>query len=562
VGRCHWGIASRNADARESASKCARWHIRVAVALAKLAAYGHVEAPARLVDVDPVLADRGRSATFSSAPSSERHYPFKGYSVKHARYAGRLLAVLCCAFPAIAAEPPNDANLARWQREDIEVFRNSFMSLDRSFTTEARKTADARLTALVNARESLPPVTFAVELCRIAALADNGHTQCMSPRVGRIVCERFADLVTQEAAWCKLREPDFTIPEFVSLPIGFYPFSEEFHVTRVSAEHEDLLGARLLTVDGRAVADMRAELRTFSGGTPAYRDIDAARVLASPTEMQAVGLAQQSGAITYEFALHNGQRVKRKLSVPQQTDSEIQWRRLPPADKAPWTLREPEKPFRFRDAPEAGAVVIQLRQVLDNGDDKIGDFLVDAEHRRQQLSRDNVILDMRENGGGNLLLIREFMSDWPRHVPGRFYVLTSRETFSAAIASIGYLKQAGKERVVIVGEPIGDRLMFFSDGLPVQLPHSGLFFLPAVLRMDYADGCRKYDDCFEAVAQPGGPAAPTLLKLPPNTQRLPIAVKTLDPDVIAPWTIQSWIEGLDPAMEAVVALRKDGRGKE
>jgi hypothetical protein len=38
--------------------------------------------------------------------------------------------------------------------------------------------------------------------------------------------------------------------------------------------------------------------------------------------------------------------------------------------------------------------------------------------------------------------------------------------------------QAGTSRVSIIGEPVGDRLMFFSDGLPIQLPHSGRFFPP------------------------------------------------------------------------------------
>src|SRR5690606_9211925 len=174
--------------------------------------------------------------------------------------------------------------------------------------------------------------------------------------------------------------------------------------------------------------------------------------------------------------------------------------------------------------------------------------------KRETLGRKNIVLDMRANGGGNLLLAREFMIEWPKHVPGRFYVLTSRDTFSAAIASIAYLKQAGGDRVVIVGEPIGDRLMFFSDGLPVQLPHSGLFFLPAVTRMDYANGCREYTDCFEGIVEAGKPAGTSLLKLPPDVKKLPLAVGSLEPDVHASWTIDSWIDGTDPAMEAVKAV--------
>jgi hypothetical protein len=227
------------------------------------------------------------------------------------------------------------------------------------------------------------------------------------------------------------------------------------------------------------------------------------------------------------------------------------WRTLPSPEQAPWSLQEPEKAFRHRDAPQVDGLVVQLRQILDTEDQSIAAFLESAEKQRQALGRKNIVLDMRANGGGNLLVARDFMIEWPKRVPGRFYVLTSRKTFSAAIASIAYLKQAGGDRVVIVGEPIGDRLMFFSDGLPVQLPHSGLFFLPAVIRMDYANGCREYTDCFEGIVEAGKPAAKSLLVLPPDLKRLPIAVGSLEPDVYAPWTIESWINGTDPAMAAV-----------
>lgn len=221
----------------------------------------------------------------------------------------------------------------------------------------------------------------------------------------------------------------------------------------------------------------------------------------------------------------------------------------------PWSLQEPGKPFRFRDEPAIDSLVVQLRQVMDTQEETIEAFLERMETQRAALGRNNIVLDMRQNGGGNLLLARDFMTQWPTRVPGKFYVLTGRQTFSAAITSIAYLKQAAADRVVIIGEPVGDRLMFFSDGLPVQLPHSGLFFLPAVVRMDYENGCRDYTDCFAGIVEAGRPTAVSLLVLPPELKRLPIAVKTLEPDVPAPWTVTSWIEGTDPAMDAIYKLQ-------
>lgn len=137
----------------------------------------------------------------------------------------------------------------------------------------------------------------------------------------------------------------------------------------------------------------------------------------------------------------------------------------------------------------------------------------------------------------------------PAH--GRFFVLTSRITFSAAIATIAYLKQSGKDRVVLIGEAPGDRLMFFAEGRPMQLPHSGLFFRPSTARMDYQTGCRSYDDCFIAIAQPGAPTAHLAVAPAGEIDRMPIAIRSLNPDVPAPWTARSWLTGVDPAMDVV-----------
>ena len=41
---------------------------------------------------------------------------------------------------------------------------------------------------------------------------------------------------------------------------------------------------------------------------------------------------------------------------------------------------------------------------------------------------------------------------------------------------------------------------------------------------------------------------------PAPLERIPISVPTLEPDVLAPWTIDSWLAGKDPMMDAVTAL--------
>ena len=87
--------------------------------------------------------------------------------------------------------------------------------------------------------------------------------------------------------------------------------------------------------------------------------------------------------------------------------------------------------------------------------------------------------------------------------------------------------------MAVVGEPVGDRLEFFAEGRPVRLKHSGEVLLPATVRHDYADGCRRFSDCHGPVVS------------------RPIRVATLAPDVAAAWTFEAYRAGIDPAMQAV-----------
>ncbi|MGH7339976.1 MAG: hypothetical protein ACREKH_05745, partial [Candidatus Rokuibacteriota bacterium] len=307
-------------------------------------------------------------------------------------------------------------------------------------------------------------------------------------------------------------------------------------------------------------AKLREVARALMGGLPAWRDRTAPYLLESPEQLHALGVLAERDAATYRFEGVNGAIIARRLVpepaggperargnadrwlYPQPMESEAgRWRALIPAEAAPWPFQEPDGAFRWRDAPDLDALVIELRQSVDRGGQSIGAFLGDMRRRIREGHPRHLVLDMRMNGGGDLTRTREFMQDLPGLIPGRIFALTSPWTFSAAISSVGYLEQAAPDRVVIVGEPVGDRLQFWAEGEVVELPHCHAVILYATERHDYLTGCRPFNDCHAHV------------------QLHPIAVPTLEPDITAPWTIDAYRAGRDPAMEAVAAALRDGR---
>jgi hypothetical protein len=435
---------------------------------------------------------------------------------------------LLLAEPALA-HPPHDSKATasstpEGRRADLARFRSEFLAKDRSYPPEARAEAERRLATLEREAARVSAAYFELELARIVALADNAHTVAFpGPRSRR----------------------------YDRVEIRLVPFGEEFHVVRARAADADLLGARLVAVDDRPVAGLRAAARALAGGTSAWRDRHAAYFLESPEQMHALGAIGRPDSVTYRFALADGREIVRHLIAapangerPRANTSRWLYPAAHPAEQggwttllapgsAPWALQDPDQPFRWRDAPELGAMVIELRQNHGSDGHPIKPFLEDMTRTLREKRPRHVVLDMRMNGGGDLNTTRDFMRSLPELVPGRVFVLTSPWTFSAAISSVGYLEQAAPERVTLVGEAVGDRLRMWSEGEIVELPHSGVMILNATERHDYLTGCKGFKDCHGSVV------------------RHPIVVPDLEPDLAAPWTLEAYRAGRDPAMEAV-----------
>ena len=447
-----------------------------------------------------------------------------------------LTALVTLALSACAGSPPAEAPvqpqlstaeaavLTDGQLQNIAAFRTGFFERDKSYSNAARAQATDRLAKLEQQAGKVSQAAFELELARIVALSDNGHTHY---NLGSIMQGRYR------------------------APIRLAVFGEDFYVVRATAPNQDLLGAKLVAVDGHQIAELREAGRSLWGGTAAWRDRAAYNLLESPELLNALGLARTTDRAEYVFATATGP-VKRTLvgdppsearpfSGPPQTISPTPiplegatWRTALDPAKAPWSLQDWGKAFRWRSAPEINGIVLDMR-TTNNADMKIADALKMFSDAIDAQKPTNIVLDMRLNSGGNLLTARQFARTLPERVPGRVFVLTGPGTFSAAISTTGYLKQAAPDRVFITGEPVGDRMMFWAESPPFKLPVGLGSVSMATERHDYADGCRAYSDCHR------------------NVKLVPIALPTLAPDIAAPWTIDAYLAGRDPAMEAVVA---------
>ena len=428
-----------------------------------------------------------------------------------------------------AAPKPNFPTVASTldaQRQDIRYFRE-LLAMDRSFAPASRTEANRRIDALEASGTVLDRPHFRVQLMQIDALADNGHSR-----------------VENEPGAAPLE-----------LPVRVVAFSDGLYVMRATESNADLLGGRVTAVDGQSVDAVMSKLEQLRGGTATWRRLHASQYLTQQDMLYGIDVAADmqhsdwsvdtpAGAITKRLEAYVAPAgkptvpVERWLSSEPLTRMPATWRTLEPDHPLPISWTDFDQPFRSVRLAGTCTDLLQLKSNVDEGGHSIKDFLSSAEEQLRREQPCNVIFDLRYDGGGDYLNTHRFAQELPTLIPaaGRVIVLTGPATFSAGISTAVFVKHAGAERVAIVGESVGDRLQFYSEGGQACLPHYPLCVVYQTGKHDYQHPCDDWTVCFWL------------------NYFFDLRVKALDPDYVVPLSFKDWRAGVDAALDRAMSL--------
>lgn len=418
------------------------------------------------------------------------------------------------------------SNALEAQRQDVDYFAR-LIALDRAFAPGARHEAEARLAALRQLSQPLDAPHLRVALMQIDALADNGHS-----RMG------FGDGIPKD------------------LPVRVAPFADGLYVMRAKDADADLLGGRIVAVDGMDIDHVLQRLETLRGGPPQWRRLNAANTIVIQDLLYGAGVAPDMNASTWTVETPAGAQVTRRLEPYTPASSEPSvfvkrwfssepfdglqagWRSYAAERTLPLTLTDFDTTFRSVRLPGSCTMLIQLKSNDDTEKQNLKAFLGQTESDLRARPPCNLILDLRFNDGGNYTKTYRFAKKLPGFVDpaGRIFVLTSPITFSAGITTTAFVKQAGGDRVTILGEPVGDRLHFYSEGGRGSLPNLKAYVAYETGKHDYQNPCTDLNDCFWL------------------NYIFAVRVKSLDPDETIPWTIQDWNLGRDRTFDRALEL--------
>jgi len=412
-----------------------------------------------------------------------------------------------------AASYPRPANDLEARRQDLAYFRE-LVALDRSFDPAARALAERHIARLEASGVAVDPAHFRVALMEILALADNGHT--------------------------RLDIRDDAHPK--RLPVRVGVFADGLYVMGATDATVELLGSRIVAIDRKPIEVVMKRLAALRGGTAAWRRLNAARYLTDPEILFGADISTDAERSVWTVATSADKTESvtvRATDLDDPVDGmSDRWIAMHPDKPLPPSLRDFGTPFRRIRLGKSCAMLIQLKANHDVGAQHIKDFVTATEADMRAHKPCAAIVDLRFDDGGNYQNTAAFAKDLPdlTQPGGPIYVLTGPATFSAGITTVAFIKQAGGDRVTILGEPVGDRLQFFSEGNRGCLPNRPLCVSYQRGKHDYAHPCTDWDVCF------------WLNKL------YPVRVNSLEPQERLTLSFPQWRQGRDPPFERAVEL--------
>lgn len=387
----------------------------------------------------------------ADAPPGEKGVPWTGI----ARAVAAALILFVFGGAAASAEEPVRIDLtpAQWQ-EDIRVFGQEMARRHRSafhLTTQPR--FEREVADLIARAPKLEDYEVVQGLNALTASVGDGHT-----------------FLAVSSTYHRY-------------PIGLFWFGDELRVIRASEQYRNLLGARIISVEGRPIADVQRALQRYipQGENQWYVLEHSGEVLVTPESMAALGITPRLGPARIAFESAEGWRFTTQLPALA-PGAQITWAQ---ADQISPYLRRRDDGLWFTYLPETRTVYADFRSYrqLEQNAKTLWAF-IDAN------DVDRLIIDLRHNPGGNysegrrLLLypaiFKPRLNRW-----GHLYVLTGRATFSAAMTNATDFHR--ETEAILVGAPTSGRPNGFQENGWFYLPNSHIGVSAAQLHYRFGD---------------------------------------------------------------------------
>lgn len=305
--------------------------------------------------------------------------------------------------------------------------------------------------------------------------------QKLKGQVGQLSNEKIAielgkTLATQQDGHTELDLMQ-TAVGFNRLPLNFYFFEDDLYIINAAAKFQHLLGQQILSIDGMPVKEVYKHLLPIM---PADNKMEtwymAPIYMLAPRILYEFGISSAQNTVQLELA--DGQKVSID-GLTIEDYGQQKWKNVRTLEnlEAPMYLAQRTKQYWYRYLATSKVLYFQYNRVKNQkGEPSIARFVKNMFMEIDRVRPEKIIIDMRHNRGGNYNLSKPLVKGILKRAwlnePGKIFIFTGRQTFSAASATTLFLKRDAN--VTIVGECSRSKPNGSQNSEAMKLPNSKL----------------------------------------------------------------------------------------
>ena len=374
--------------------------------------------------------------------------------------------VLCFALSPMVAKAQETRLTAEQWREDIAALTGAIKEHHPDpFWSASEEEFDKATADLIRDLPAFSDKDIALRLAAIVARVEDGHTRLSLPRAHPAFGFNPSHTGPDKAAHETLT--------FSTLPFRFYLFEEGLFIIEAAEGHEQYIGARVVAFGETSTEDaiVAAKPILYAENDMGAKVLAADR-LALPDVLQHVGLIDNVSSVSMVLEKDNEVNAVNIAPLAKSAKPKI----VSASFEAPLLRRQNPDDLKWHEriAGER-AWYIQLDEIEAFPEVLLSDFLAEALQQAKRARAKSILLDLRVNHGGtgsfNPSVINALAQSGYNEY-GLLFVLTGRETFSAAASLMSAFEQY--TNAIFVGEPAGARPSSYGDPQRIQLPNSNL----------------------------------------------------------------------------------------
>ncbi len=379
----------------------------------------------------------------------------------------KIICVLILSLLTITAFAQNNASQSpkteteKW-REDLRYMAEQMPRLHKNlFHTMSREQFDIAVKRLYDRIPLLARHQIIVELARIVAMVEDGHTNL-----------RLA------------HDPEV---RFHTLPVNLYFFKDELFIRTADREYTELVGARIVRIGNVSVDEATARARNLIGRDNEM-DIKffAPYLLVKPEILHALKITNSLENVQFTVSKEGKQKVvsvkpTSSTEIKELDDTDTSWLNEPGwtdmRDKTsaptPLWLKDINNKFWFEFLPDSKILYVQINEIGHKKDETLGAFSKRLFEFVEANPVEKLVLDLRLNRGGNNTLFIPIITDIIKskiNKRGKFFTIMGRSSWSAAQNFLNELEKY--TNTLFVGEPSGSKGNTYGDSRRITLPNS------------------------------------------------------------------------------------------